>query len=289
MDKKKIANICWGVALILIIVILGVLVFGYYKKQTLDISNPIVTMEVENFGTVKIELYPDQAPEAVKNFITLANNGFYNGLKFHRVVKDFMIQGGDPSGNGTGSPTLADLYNNDDENATYQYSNGEEAKGSDAYTITGEFMANGYTKNTLNLTEGTIAMARSDYTSYSSTLASESYNSASSQFFIMTTNDHTNLSGYYAGFGKVIEGMDVVKEIANVECKAASSNEENSENAGEETEDQSSKEISTPVEDVILKSVTVETYGVDYGKPKTLKPFNYMQWLYGLYGLPYTE
>ena len=166
MNNKKIANICWGIALILIIVILGMLVFGYYKKQTLDISNPIVTMEVENFGTIKIELYPDQAPEAVKNFITLANNGFYNGLKFHRVVKDFMIQGGDPSGDGTGSPTFADLYNSDDENATYNYSNGTEAKGSDSYSIKGEFMANGYTENTLNLTEGTVAMARSDYTSY---------------------------------------------------------------------------------------------------------------------------
>lgn len=280
MNKK---NIIWGIALILILIILGTLVFGYYKKQTLNVSNPIVTMEVENFGTVKIELYPDKAPETVNNFITLANNGFYNGLKFHRVVKDFMIQGGDSAGNGTGSPKFTDLYNNDDENAIYKYSNGEEAKGSDDYTITGEFMANGYTKNDLNLTEGTIAMARGDYTAYSSTLTSESYNSAGSQFFIMTTNEHTNLSGYYAGFGKVIEGMEVIKEIANVECKAADSENEETEN------DTSSKEISTPVNDVIIKTVSVETSGVDYKKPQTLKPFNYTQWLYGMYGLPYNE
>lgn len=280
MNKK---NIFWGIALILVLIILGTLVFGYYKKQTLNISNPIVTMEVENFGTVKIELYPDKAPETVNNFITLANNGFYNGLKFHRIVKDFMIQGGDSAGNGTGSPKFTDLYNNDDENATYKYSNGEEAKGSDDYTIPGEFMANGYTKNDLNLTEGTIAMARGDYTAYSSTLTSESYNSAGSQFFIMTTNEHTNLSGYYAGFGKVIEGMEVIKEIANVECKAADSENE------ETQSDSSSKEISTPVNDVIIKTISVETSGVDYKKPKTLKPFNYTQWLYGMYGLPYNE
>lgn len=124
--------------------ILGGLCYGYYKKQTLKISNPIVTMEVENYGTIKIELYPDQAPETVSNFIKLANNGFYNGLKFHRVVKDFMIQGGDPSGDGTGSPKLSDLYNNDDENAEYKYLDGTDAKGSDSYTITGEFVANGY-------------------------------------------------------------------------------------------------------------------------------------------------
>lgn len=280
--NKKVKNICWIIALILIIVILGGLVYGYYKKANNNISNPIVTMEVENFGTIKIELYPDQAPETVSNFVKLANNGFYNGLKFHRVVKDFMIQGGDPEGNGTGSPKLSDLYNNDDENASYKYSDGTDAKGSDSYSITGEFVANGYTKNNLNLTEGTIAMARSDYTSYSSTLATESYNSGSSQFFIMTSNDHTNLSGYYTGFGKVIEGMDVVKEIANVECKAAESSGNSEEGA-----DTSEKEVSTPVNDVTITTVSVDTFGVDYGMPKTLKPFNYMKWLYSMYGLTY--
>ncbi len=276
---KKAQNIICIIALILIIVILGGLCYGYYKKQTLNISNPIVTMEVENYGTIKIELYPDQAPETVKNFIRLANNGFYNGLKFHRVVKDFMIQGGDPSGDGTGSPKFSDLYNNSDENAKYKYSDGTEAKSTDAYSIPGEFIANGYDKNNLNLTEGTIAMARSDYTSYSATLSTESYNSASSQFFIMTTNNHTNLSGYYAGFGKVIEGMDVVKEIANVECKAANTDEKSNETT----------EVSTPVNDVKISSLSVETFGVDYEMPKTLVPFNYMKWLYAQYGLTYNE
>ena len=170
---KKAQNIICIIALILIIVILGGLCYGYYKKQTLNISNPIVTMEVENYGTIKIELYPDQAPETVKNFIRLANNGFYNGLKFHRVVKDFMIQGGDPSGDGTGSPKFSDLYNNSDENAKYKYSDGTEAKSTDAYSIPGEFIAIGYDLNKLILTEGTIAMACSEYTSYSATLSYE--------------------------------------------------------------------------------------------------------------------
>ena len=277
---KNVGKIIWIVAMIAIIVLIGVVGFGYYKKATFKSQNPVATMEVENFGTIKMELYPDQAPETVSNFIKLADNGFYNGLKFHRVVKDFMIQGGDPSGDGTGSPKLSDLYNNDDENAEYKYSDGTDAKGSDSYTITGEFVANGYNKNTLNLTEGTIAMARGDYTAYSPTLATESYNSASSQFFIMTSNDHTNLSGYYAGFGKVIEGMDVVKEIANVECKAKETSEEDS---------SASSEVSTPVTDVIINTVSVDTAGVDYGMPKTLKPFNYMKWLYAQYGLNYNE
>lgn len=302
MNKKKLGTkICLIIAILLLVIIIGVLVFGYYKKQTLNISNPIVTMEVENFGTIKIELYPSLAPETVNNFITLANNGYYNGLKFHRVVKDFMIQGGDKAGDGTGTPTFADLYNNEDENASYKYSNGNEAKGSDSYSIKGEFVANKDFENNLNLTEGTLAMARSDYSSYSPSLSEEGYNSAGSQFFIMTTNDHTNLSGYYAGFGKVIEGMDVVKKISEVECKAASADEENSEEENseessdtensEETEEtsESEEEVSTPVEDVKISSVTVDTFGVSYEKPETLEPFNYTEWLYSQYGMQYTE
>ena len=226
-----------------------------------------------------MELYPDIAPETVKNFIKLAQNGFYNDVTFHRVVKDFMIQGGDPNGDGTGSATLAKLYNNEDENATYEYSNGEEANGSDQYTIPGEFVANGYKNNNLNLTEGTLAMARSDYTNYSAGLSTESYNSGCSQFFIMTTNNNTSLSGYYTGFGKVIEGMDVVHKIEEVECKAASEGEESEE--GEENT--TTSEVSTPVEKVVIKTVTVETNGVDYGLPETLEPFDMMTWYYQNY------
>lgn len=280
---KKLSKICWIVALIILVVIIGFLIFGYYKKNTLKIENPIVTMEIENYGTIKLELYPELAPETIKNFITLANNGVYDGLKFHRIIKDFMIQGGDPKGDGSGGPTFADLYNNKDEEAKYKYSNGEDAKSSDQYTIKGEFLANGYKENNLNLTEGVIAMARGDYSSYSSSLLKEGYNSAGSQFFIMTTDDYTGLSGYYAGFGKVIEGMDVVKKIAEVECTTAKSEGE------EEAEESSSAEVSTPITDVIISSIKVETNGVNYGMPNTLKPFNYMKWLYSQYGLPYNE
>ena len=91
---KKVEKLIWIIALIAIIVLIGVVGFGYYKKLTFKTQNPIVTMEVENFGTVKMELYPDQAPETVSNFIALANRGFYDGTAFHRVVKDFMVQAG---------------------------------------------------------------------------------------------------------------------------------------------------------------------------------------------------
>lgn len=284
MKKKNIGNVLTIIVLIVVVVLLGELVYGYYKKQTLNISNPIVTMEVANYGTIKMELYPDIAPETVKNFIILANNGFYNGLKFHRVVEGFMIQGGDSAGDGSGAPTFADLYNTDDENMTYNYSDGTQAKSTDTYTIPGECVRNGYINNTLNLTEGIVAMARGDFTSYSPTLTTESYNSAGSQFFIMTSNNYTNLSGEYTGFAKVIEGMDIVHNIEKVECTVAPSDEEESETTSTEE-----KEVSTPIEDVMITSVSVETYGVDYGMPETLVPFDYMKWLYNLYGLSYNQ
>ena len=277
MKDKKISLILKIIVLFLIIALIGTLCYGYYKKFTQETKNPIVTMEVENFGTVKIELYPDLAPETVSNFVKLADNGFYNGLTFHRIIKDFMIQGGDPNGDGTGLPKLSDL-NKDIE---------KDSSDDKEYCITGEFAANGYKNNNLNLTAGTIAMARSDYTAYSSTLAKESYNSGGSQFFIMTTDNYTGLSGIYAGFGKVVEGMDVIEAIASVEVKA--SQEESSESEEAEDTSSSNAEVSTPVEEVKISSMTVETYGVDYGMPKTLDVFNYMKWLYSLYGLEYNE
>ncbi|HPU63439.1 MAG TPA: peptidylprolyl isomerase [Mobilitalea sp.] len=136
--------------------------------------NPIVTIEMQNGDVIKIELYPDIAPNTVNNFISLVNKGFYNGLTFHRVIRGFMIQGGDPLGNGTGGP---------------------------GYSIKGEFTYNNF-ENNLKHKAGVISMARS-----------QRPDSAGSQFFIMH-KDAPHLDGSYAAFGKVIEGMDVVNKIA---------------------------------------------------------------------------
>lgn len=136
---------------------------------------PVVTMVIKDYGTIEAELYPHIAPNTVNNFIYLANSGFYDGLTFHRVIKDFMIQGGDPNGDGTGGP---------------------------GYSIKGEFTKNKF-KNDLKHTEGVLSMARS-----------QSKNSAGSQFFIMT-KEASHLDGQYASFGKVTNGIDIVHEIEN--------------------------------------------------------------------------
>lgn len=139
-------------------------------------QNPIVTMEIEDYGTITIELYPDMAPNTVANFVNLIEEGFYDGLTFHRSVPGFVLQGGDPNGDGTGGP---------------------------GYTIKGEFSSNGYTKNTLSHTRGVISMARS-----------RDNDSAGSQFFIVLDDSATySLDGLYAGFGRVTEGMDIIDEI----------------------------------------------------------------------------
>lgn len=254
----KTKNIIWIIALILVIVLIATLGYGYYKKVTMEVKKPIATMELENFGTIKVELYPELAPQTVANFVTLANRGFYDGLTFHRIVKDFMIQGGDKEGTGQGSATTADLKDD-----------GDDTK----YSIKGEFIANGVENNKLKFEEGVIGMARSDYTSYSSSLTEESYNSGSSQFFIMTKAS-TSLNGYYTAFGKVIEGLDIVHKIEEVEVKAA----DNSEESG-------NTEVSTPVNPPVITSIRVETYGIDYGLPETLTPFDYMTWMYKQYGI----
>lgn len=248
MEKTK--KIIWIIALLVVIVLVGMVGYGYYKKANWEVKNPIVTMEVENFGTIKMKLYPDQAPETVANFVTLANRGFYDGSTFHRVVKDFMIQGGSKNGDGTTGAKISDLKEN-----------GEEKE----YTIKGEFLANNV-HNTLKMEEGVLAMARSDYSSYDPSLTKQSYNSGNSQFFIMT-KENTNINGYYTTFGKVIEGLDILHNIENIEVKAA-----------DDAETTGNTEVSTPVNPPKITSIRVETFGIDYGLPEALTPFDFMSW-----------
>ena len=169
-------------------------------------SNPIVTIEMENGKVIKAELYPEIAPNTVNNFLSLVNKGYYDGLTFHRVIYGFMIQGGCPNGTGMGGP---------------------------GYSIKGEFASNGV-KNTLAHTPGVLSMARSMMP-----------NSAGSQFFIMH-KAAPHLNGEYAAFGKVIEGMEVVDEIA--ECDTDFSDK--------------------PLDPQVMKRVTAETFGVDYPEPE---------------------
>ena len=251
---EKVKNISLIIAIVVVLALISTVCFEIYKNVTMEVKNPIATMEVEGYGPVKIELYPDQAPETVANFIKLANNGFYNGLTFHRTIPDFMIQGGDKNGDGTGSPTLKNLL-------------GDSAEDKE-YAIKGEFLAN-QVKNTIKHKKGTISMARSDYSSLG--LNEQGYNSAGSQFFIVTTDMTSSLDGSYAAFGQVTEGYDIVEKIANVDVVTRDENAEEG--------------LNKPVNPPVIKSLSVETFGVDYGTPETLDVFDYQSYLQQMYGI----
>lgn len=171
-------------------------------------NNPIVTIEMEDGDIIRAELYPETAPNTVRNFISLVQKGFYDGTIFHRVIPGFMIQGGDPKGNGQGGP---------------------------GYSIKGEFTANGF-QNDLLHTKGVLSMAR--------TMAPDS---AGSQFFIMA-DAAPHLDGQYAAFGMVIEGLEVIDKIVNT------------------PRDWHDK----PRQEQKMKTVAVDTNGVEYDPPETL-------------------
>lgn len=184
-------------------------------EQKEDNMNPIATITMQDGGVMKVELYPDVAPNTVKNFISLSNSGFYDGTVFHRIMSGFMIQGGDPDGNGTGGP---------------------------GYSIKGEFGANGF-ENELSHTRGVISMARS----------SQSYDSAGSQFFIMHA-DYTGLDYQYAAFGKLVEGYVTLDQLAATEVTYNMWGE-----------------ASVPVHEVVIETIRVDTFGIDYGEPEIIQ------------------
>lgn len=195
-----------------------------------EIINPVVTMKIKDYGTVKIELYPNVAPNTVKNFISLINEKYYDGLTFHRIIDGFMIQGGDKAGTGSGETD---------------------------FTIPGEFAINKFNNN-LKHTKGVISMARADYAQWGK--PTEGYNSAATQFFIML-EDTTSLDGLYASFGKVTEGMDIIEKIGKVSTDAND----------------------RPKKAVIIESITVDTFGKDYGEPERLEPFDITSYVNQLY------
>lgn len=255
--------------LIIAIVLVAVLICGtcvsIILNATQKIENPIATMKIEGYDEpIVIELYPQYAENTVANFVMLANNGYYNGLKFHRV-EDTLIQGGDVKGDGTGSPSLSDLDKSIEAGSD----------NDDYYAIPGEFRSNGYENNTLKFERGVIGMARGDYTAYSSSLKDESYNSAGSQFFIMTETLST-LNGNYCAFGKVISGMETVDSISKVETAV-------DEITDEETGEVTTTETTTPATDVIIESLTIDTHGVEFGKPKTNEIFDLYTWYMNTY------
>ena len=243
MNKKF-----WGILSVIILIIISIiLVIQYIMALTQEIKNPILSLEIEEYGTVKIELYPEYAPNTVKNIIALAQKGYYDGKVFYGTDEISVYIGRNEDGQ-IDYPRLSTLDENISDANDFEYE------------IKGEFIANGFNENTLKHEKGVVSMIRADYTQVMGNLQEESYNSASSQFTILTENARS-LNGMYAAFGKVVEGMEIVESIYDIE-KQVSEEEESS---------VIEKFITMPK---IIKA-TIETYGVNYGMPQVHEAFDY--------------
>ena len=244
----KDKNLTLKVILLIVVILLDILlVCGYVLKLTYKVKRPVVTMEIEGYGTVKMELYPEMAPNTVENFIKLVNDGYYKGLTFTRVEENLI-----------------------------QSASKEIAEGETEYSIKGEFKENGFEDDTLKFERGTLGLARTDYSNYYYTyyyytgdfqgILEKEYNSGYGAFFIMT-QDEENFDGRYTAFGKVIEGIEIVDEITKIETTKEIDDETGEEEA-----------TSTPVNPPVITSMTVDTKGAKYGEPKREEAFDIQKW-----------
>lgn len=268
---KKFGKILLILIVLALILAIAFVTVNFAMSKVNKKANPIVKIEFEGYGTVEIELYPNMAPNTVKNFIRLAQRGYYDG-KTITDIEDGLIRGGLVTNTNEAGETYtegAKLSNIKD------LAEGETDK---AYSIEGEFVQNGFNDNTLSHSRGVISMYRSSYgqyqqefamvqmmgyTDYADTLYNELYNSQSSGFFILT-EDNTGFDGTFTAFGKVTDkGMEVIDAISKVELQKTTG-----ENGVKET---STKPVTAPV----IKKVTVDTHGVDYGMPEYSDAFDF--------------
>lgn len=254
--KKKTKLLLWIIVAVCAILLSGLVVYNIALANSHEVKNPVATFEVENYGNIKMELYPQCAPNTVTNFINLIKKGFYNGKTFY--AKDENAIFATKNADGTEASPTKSLVDSSIKAS-------DETKDT-RYEIDGEFVANKFYDNTLKHEKGVVSMLRADYNMFG--LAERGFNSGSCHFQIML-EDNRNLNGVYAAFGKVTEGLDVVEKIFAIEAKA----EETEEGVESAT---TVKELSTPA---VIKNASVETYGVDYGMPQVHDYFDYNAYL----------
>ena len=275
--SKKLQFIIWTVIAIAVVALLGLCIYNYVEMNSKGNVHPHVSIEFENYGTVEFELYPEYAPNTVANFIKLAQSGYYNDKVMYGKDTMCLYFGRDENGEVVEPTTETIEY---PEASPYNYS------------IDGEFIANGFAKNTLRHEKGVVSLIRSNYTEYFSDLYDESYNSGSSQIGIMMSDQSSNLNGVYAAFGRVVNGLDILEKIYN-ELEVVEETEEDvteedvedvDEEVDEETDTESEEEedkggIKKFAEYPKVTAVTVDTYGIDYGMPEIHKAFDYTEYL----------
>lgn len=263
--KDKIKLFVSIIVLIAVIVLLGLVGYGIFWRLTDKTVHPEVTFEIENYGTVKMELYPEYAPNTVANFIKLVEAGYYNGKVVYGKDNMCMYVGRNSEGE-IDVPKTSLIFDDIEEGSEHDFE----------YSIPGEFVANDFKRNTLRQDEGVVSLLRDDYTQYISSLYEESYNSGNSQIAIMMTSKANDLNGEYAAFGKITEGLEIIKKIYE---EVAVKPEEVNEETGETIPNEGIQEFDTyPV----ITSANVDKHGEDFGLPEVLEAFDYNAYMSNL-------
>lgn len=254
--KKKNQMIMWIILLVIMLGVVSFIITNIVLAKTHEVKNPVATFEIENYGNIKIELYPEYAPNTVLNFINLINKGYYNGKTFYGKDVNAIFASKTQEGE-TVEPTLSlvdnSIVSGSDNDVNYQ--------------INGEFVANGFENNTFKHEKGVVSMLREEYSSYFG-LTEAGYNSASSHFQIMLDTNRS-LNGLYTAFGKVVEGLDIVEKIFSSEAEKVQESEENVNTSG----------VTNLLAPAVIKNATVETYDVNYSMPEVHEAFDYNQYL----------
>ena len=262
--NKKIKMVLWIVIALAVLALIGNFCYRMYLANTEEIVHPQVSFEIENYGIVKMELYPEYAPNTVANIIKLVEKGYYNNKVIYGKDEVCLYVGRNSAGEAENPK--ASLLNEAIE---------ADSDNDFEYTIKGEFLANGYKDNTLNHQKGVVSLMRSDYTQYFSELAEESYNSGNAQIGILM-EDTRALNGMYTGFAKVIEGLDVLEKIYNehqIKVDEEAEETHTHEDGTDHTEEEGGIEEFEGYP--VIKSATVDTFGVDYGMPQIDVAFDY--------------
>ena len=266
--KNILKIVLWVILGILALICSVWLIYSFIKTKTDVVVHPEVSFEIQDFGNIKMELYPEYAPNTVANIIKLAESGYYNGKVIYGKDDLCLYVGRDSSGE-VQNPKIS-LINPEieaDSDNDYEYS------------IPGEFVANKFNQNTLRHEKGIVTLIRQDYSQYFSNLAEESYNSGNTNIGVIMNDNASNLNGVYAGFGRIVEGMDVLEKIYNeIEIKKEETTEtEGTTNTSENSEEKGGIQEFNVYP--IIKSASVDTKGVDISVPETVEAFDYNEYI----------
>ena len=255
---KNLAIIAWSLLIVAVLVLIVYFGRNLLLAKTEKTVHPVLTFNIENKGAVKFELYPEYAPNTVANIIKLVEKGYYNG-KILYGKDDVVLYAGRGENGEVTEPKTSVIFDDVEENSDYDY----------VYSVDGEFTANGYNGNDLFHSKGVLTIIRNDYTQIVPSLIKESYNSGNSQLGIVMSDKGRNLNGAYTGFGKVVEGYDILEEIYNsAPTKEAT-----------DVESQASESIKAFDPAIKITSAEIDTFGTDYGMPKVNEAFDYQGYI----------